>query len=125
MKVPRAFLEEAKRRCTPSVECPALLFGRGDEVEGWAWAENISASPYSFLLRTEEVYAEIKSAEEKGLGLVAIFHTHPGRPRPSPTDVKYMGLWPVAWIIADVFTWEVRAWRLAGGRLEEIPINVA
>lgn len=120
MRLPSAFMEEARARCGPDVECPALLFGRGAVVEMWTWPRNVAGSPYAFRLDPEEVYLHISAAGD--LDLLAVFHTHPGSPMPSPIDLRYMRLWPVVWIIADVYTWGVAAWRLHGG-LERVPLE--
>lgn len=125
MRVPRAFLEEARARCRPEAECAALLFGRGGEAARWRWARNVLHSPVAFKLDPEEVYAALLQAEGEGLELVAIFHSHPAGSRPSAVDAKYMRLWPVAWIIMDASTGEARAWRLGPQGLEEIPIYPA
>ncbi|MFB6491429.1 MAG: Mov34/MPN/PAD-1 family protein [Thermoproteus sp. AZ2] len=124
MRVPRAFLEEAKARCKPEAECAALLFGRGGDVLKWRWAE-AEADKYSFRIGAEEVYRAVTDAEAEGLELIAIFHSHPVGSRPSSVDAKYMRLWPVAWIIMDASTGEARAWRLGPQGLEEIPIYPA
>lgn len=123
MKAPRAFLEEAKRRCSPGEECPALLFGRGDVATKWRWMDNVLHSPAAFKLDPEEMYAALLQAEREGLELVAIFHTHPGPPAPSPHDLKYMAIWRVIWIIANVYTWEAAAWRIEGGTPARVPLE--
>lgn len=122
MKIPRAFLEEAMARCTPGTECAALLFGRGDVVEAWRWMRNVLNSPAAFRLDAEEMYKALAEAEEAGRELVAIFHTHPGPPAPSPLDVRYMAVWRVVWLIANVYTWEATAWILKNG-VEQVPVE--
>lgn len=124
MRIPRELVDELKARCDPGEECAALLFGVGDSVKAWRWMRNVAESPIVFKLDPEEVYAALKTAEEAGLELIALFHTHPGAPVPSPVDVKYMKMWRVVWVIANVYTAELRAWRLAGNRLEEVDIEV-
>ena len=88
-------------RCTPGAECAALLFGRGDVVEAWRWMRNVLNSPAAFRLDAEEMYKALAEAEGAGRELVAIFHTHPGPPDPSPLDVRYMFLGE-AFIIAAI-----------------------
>ncbi|MFP3200283.1 peptidase [Thermoproteus sp. CP80] len=125
MRVPRAFVEEARGRCNPDEECAALLFGVGDAARRWAWMENAARSPVEFRLDPERVYRAIADAERLGLELVAIFHTHPGAPVPSPLDLRHMAMWPVVWIIGDVRTMELRAWRLERGVLREVDIYIS
>ena len=124
MKIPGELVDELKAKCGPGEECAALLFGVGDSVKAWKWMRNVAGSPVEFRLDPEEVYAAVKAAEEAGLELVAIFHTHPGAPIPSPLDLKHMRMWRVVWVIANVYTAELRAWRMAGDRVEEVDINV-
>ncbi|HII46544.1 M67 family metallopeptidase [Pyrobaculum aerophilum] len=122
MKVPKAFLEEARKKCAPEAECVALIFGISDTALSWRWMKNVAASPVFFKLDPEEVYKAIVEAEERGEELLAIFHTHPGPPTPSWEDVRHMRLWPVTWIIANVFDWHISAWRIDGG-LKTIPLE--
>lgn len=111
MRIPKEFLEEARRRCTPREECVALLFGRGDAVTKWRWARNVAGSPVAFRIDPEEMYSAMAEAEEEGLELLGIFHTHPGPPIPSGVDLKYMRLWPVVWVISSMYSWRTAAWR--------------
>ncbi|MEM1572679.1 Mov34/MPN/PAD-1 family protein [Pyrobaculum sp.] len=123
MRIPREFLEEARRRCTPQEECVALLFGRDNAVAKWRWVRNLAGSPVAFRIDPEEMYRAITEAEEEGLELLAIFHTHPGPPTPSSVDLKYMRLWPVVWIISNTFSWKTTAWRLEK-TLREVQITL-
>ena len=123
MKIPAAFIQEARARCRPEAECVALLFGRGGAAAAWRWVRNAAASPVAFKIDPEELYAALREAEEVGLELVAIFHTHPGPPAPSAQDLRHMALWKVIWVIADVYTWDLAAWRLGEG-LEREPLEI-
>src|SRR5918992_380281 len=38
-------------------------------------------------------------AESKGMQVIAIFHSHPAKPWPSSTDIKFMEINPVVWVI--------------------------
>lgn len=125
MRVPRLFFQEAREKCREEVECAAFLFGVGTEVKSWKWMKNVAGSKYAFRLDPEEIYAAVTDAESRGLQLLAIFHSHPGEPVPSPVDLKYMDMWRVVWIIADIYTWRVAAWSLRGGALEKIEIEEA
>ncbi|MFN3805190.1 MAG: M67 family metallopeptidase [Pyrobaculum sp.] len=121
IKIPTAFLQEAREVCSPEAECPALLFGRGNTVYTWRWAKNLLGDRHAFEISPEEMYKHIKEGEEAGLELLAIFHTHPGDPKPSPLDLRHMRLWRIPWIIANIYTWEVAGWLLEGG-LREVEI---
>ena len=88
MKILARLLEEARQRCSPVAECPALLFGREETVLTWSWLRNVLNSPTAFLLDPEETYRAITDAEASGLELVAIFHTHPGPLPPAPSTLN-------------------------------------
>jgi proteasome lid subunit RPN8/RPN11 len=34
-----------------------------------------------------------------------------------------MELWPVVWVISDVYSWRTAAWRVWGGDLREVPLE--
>ena len=52
-------------------------------------------------------------AEEKGLDIVGIFHSHPkSLPSPSYTDMKFMKGNPIPWIIYSGLTKEMKAYLL-------------
>ncbi|MFN7105051.1 MAG: M67 family metallopeptidase [Pyrobaculum sp.] len=121
IKIPTAFLQEAREVCSPEVECPALLFGRRDTVYSWRWAKNLLRDKYAFEIDPEEMYRYIREGEETGLELLAIFHTHPGEPKPSRLDLRHMRLWKIPWIIANIYTWQVAGWALEG-ELKEVEI---
>lgn len=110
IEIPPEFFREAREKCHPDVECPALLFGRGNAVETWRWVENKTASATQFAIDPEEMYRHLREAEERGLQLLAIFHTHPGPPIPSAADVRHMKLWRVVWVVTDVYSWQSTAW---------------
>ncbi|MEM1662786.1 MAG: Mov34/MPN/PAD-1 family protein [Pyrobaculum sp.] len=122
MKIPSDFFKEARSICREEVECVAFLFGVGGEVKKWRWMKNTARSKYAFRLDPEEIYIAFLEAAE--LEHVAIFHTHPGEPVPSPIDIYYMGLWRVVWIIADIYTWRVAAWRVRERKLEKVEIYI-
>lgn len=122
MKLPRSFLDEIERRCSPREECVALLFGIGGEVSSWVWLKNVARSAIEFKVDPEEFYSALAEAEARGAELLAIFHTHPGPPVPSDLDLKYMRLWRVVWIIANVYTLELAGWMATPWGIK--PINV-
>lgn len=63
--------------------------------------------------------------EREGLELVAIYHSHPvGPARPSETD-RSQAFWRVPYVIFDMQTGEVRAYRLPEGDEVAIQLEVA
>lgn len=87
-----------------SYESCALLFGKKENdklvIKEVFLAENIEKSPVNFTIANEQLIRGYKEAEEKGLEVIGIFHSHPNsEPYPSMTDKKFMEINPVAWVI--------------------------
>ena len=98
----------------PNESC-ALLFGKkeNDEIKinEIFPAENIEESPINFTISNEQLIQGYKIAEEKGLEVIGIFHSHPdSEPYPSATDKKFMEINPVIWLIFSVSKNEFKAY---------------
>ena len=98
-------LAKIAKEALPNESC-AFLLGRVDEEENGqsqvteiAAMANADSSPYSFSIEPSELLKIYDDAEKRHLQVTAIFHSHPGRPSPSGTDIKYMELNPVVWLI--------------------------
>jgi proteasome lid subunit RPN8/RPN11 len=100
---------------TPNEACGLLLL-RASVAEEYVRGRNAAASPYRFEL---EVDPEIWFREDDGYEL-AVFHSHiSSPPRPSRTDVENIGLWEGRpYVILNLRSGELAAWRIAGGRVE-------
>jgi proteasome lid subunit RPN8/RPN11 len=99
-----------------------LSDGRVDEVFR---GENTKNSPYAFDLDGKSLIAA-NELEDEGFG-VAIYHSHPRSPaEPSQTDInvaQYPGwLYLIVSLAAEP---DVRAWKIADGRVEEEPLDVS
>ena len=98
-------------------EACAILLGNKDEK---IWntteiflTENIEKSEINFTVSNEQLLEGYKMAEEKGLDVVGIFHSHPkSLPSPSNTDIKFMKGNPIPWIIYSGLTKEMKAYLL-------------
>ena len=98
-------------------EACAILLGSKDET---IWetteiflTENIEKSEVNFTVSNEQLLEGYKMAEEKGLDVVGIFHSHPkSLPSPSNTDIKFMKGNPIPWIIYSGLTKEMKAYLL-------------
>jgi [CysO sulfur-carrier protein]-S-L-cysteine hydrolase len=84
----------------PNESC-AFLFGSSSEstVTEILLMKNVDSSPYSFSIEPSELLDAYDKAGKKGLDVIGIFHSHPGEPSPSTTDLKYMEINPVIWLI--------------------------
>ena len=106
-------------------ECCGYLSARGGVVEQVFRAENLRNSPYGYeldgrsLLRANEL--------DDGGSEVGIYHSHPrSAALPSQTDINLATYphWTYLIVSLDGEP-EVRAWRIAEGRVEEEPVELA
>lgn len=100
----------------PSEAC-ALLAGtpveEGNAVSVLAAlpATNAADEPETaFVIPSDELIGAYKRAEDNGLAIVGIFHSHPASGAvPSEADRRMMRINPVAWVIYSVRDGEARA----------------
>ncbi len=77
-------------------------------------ANNADKSQVSFSIEPKELLDAYSKAESMGLEIVAIFHSHPAPAKPSSTDVKYMEINPVPWLILSTTNNELAAFLYDG-----------
>ena len=121
----RKLLSEESMSNTPNESC-ALLFGKKENdrliIKEVFLAENIEKSPVDFTIANEQLISGYKEAEEKGLEVIGIFHSHPNsEPYPSMTDKKFMEINPVAWVIFSDISKGFKAY-MCESDIIEIPI---
>ncbi len=113
----------------PNESC-ALLAGEIKEKETYREvrvqeilvARNAEKSIVSFSIDEMELIDLYEKAETAGLQVVSIFHSHPSKPIPSSTDLKFMKINPIVWLIYSSITYEFRAFILIE-YLEEVEIE--
>ena len=96
MKIPLNVIEELISQAqldAPNETCGYLLgTDNGDseaEVTENYWMENIDHSPEHFSFSPKEQFAALRYAREKGLKILANWHSHPASPsRPSQEDLR-------------------------------------
>ncbi len=106
----------------PNESC-AILFGRIDEqktiVKEIFLTKNIDESPVNFTISPEQLIKCYKTAEEKKMEVVGIFHSHPNSEAyPSNTDKKFMYSNPVVWVIYSGISNEFKAYVLESDVVE-------
>lgn len=99
----RQFLIEHAKKYAPNESC-ALLFGKINQenytVQEVFLTKNADSSPINFTISNEELLRGYALAEQKGLEVIGIFHSHPhSEAVPSTTDKKFMEINPVVWVI--------------------------
>jgi proteasome lid subunit RPN8/RPN11 len=113
----------------PNESC-ALLAGEFEEKETYTeirvlkilTAKNADKSVISFSIDEMELIDLYEKAEADGLQVVSIFHSHPSKPIPSSTDLKFMKINPIVWLIYSSIMYEFRAYILTE-ELEEVEIE--
>jgi proteasome lid subunit RPN8/RPN11 len=82
----------------PNESC-AFLLGHNYKVAEILPMRNIDESPIKFTIEPAELLQAYNLAESKGMEVIAIFHSHPAKAWPSSTDIKFMEINPVVWVI--------------------------
>lgn len=101
-------------------ECVGALGGHvdGERVEAVALypLANVSPDPERrYLADPVHLLRALRAMQAEGLGLVALYHSHPRGPAsPSQTDT-YLAAYPVPYVIADLRTRSLHAYRLPEG----------
>ena len=87
--------------------------------------ENDDKSEIKFAINEEKLYLLYRKAESINLSVVGIYHTHPSNPIPSKTDMKYMEINPVPWLINSTITDETKCYIHNGSKgIQEIELIV-
>ncbi len=120
-------LEKIAKDDTPFESC-ALLLGSVEnnrvKVSDILQAKNLEHSTVTFQIDPAFIFKAYQKADQEGKELVAIFHSHPAPPRPSPTDLHYMEVNPVVWLILSTITNKIEGHQLLEGEIRNIEVLV-
>jgi proteasome lid subunit RPN8/RPN11 len=122
----RTLIEHAKKYA-PNESC-ALLFGKATQdnyvVQDIFLTKNIDGSPINFTISNEELLRGYSQAEQRGLEVIGIFHSHPhSEAAPSSTDKKFMEINPVVWVIFSNSTEDFAAYILES-KIEPVSVRI-
>jgi proteasome lid subunit RPN8/RPN11 len=106
----------------PDESC-ALLLGENNIVVEILPIRNVDESPITFSIESTELVHAYNLAESKGLQVIAIFHSHPAKPSPSSTDIKFMEINPVVWLIYSTTEWRLKAY-VYDDDIKEVTIKI-
>ncbi len=129
LSIPLGILEEIVKAAEGSeIEVCGLLLGRREgevfSVHEARFITNRLNSSMEFEMEPLKMVEAIDEAEERGLEVVGIFHSHlKCPPRPSGRDLRGMELWPVVWLIVDE-KGDYGAYVLREGRVEKVSAKV-
>ena len=106
-------------------ECCGCVRGRDGTVEEVVRSQNLRASPYGYELDPKSLLAA-NEWDDEGFE-VGIYHSHPRSAAvPSQTDINLAHYPHWLYLIVSLESDpEVRAWRIADGRVAEEPIELA
>ncbi|MHB0912745.1 MAG: M67 family metallopeptidase [Armatimonadota bacterium] len=91
MRIPSGILAEIidHARIDAPVEACGLLAGTGSDIVKSYRLTNADISPEHFSLVPKEQFAVMKDARDLGLGILAVYHSHPETPaRMSDEDLR-------------------------------------
>ena len=116
-------LEGIAKHALPNESC-AFLLGHNDNVKEILKVRNSDESPVTFRIESADLLHTYYLAESKGMQVIAIFHSHPTKPWPSSTDVKFMEINPVVWVIYSTTDDQLRAFIYDDDLVKEVHIRI-
>jgi proteasome lid subunit RPN8/RPN11 len=110
-------------------ECCGMIGGSSDEATSVIRVANSAASPLRYEMDPQEQYNALKTIEDGGNELLAIYHSHTKSVAyPSQTDVNQAVAWPeqiyVIVSLADEEAPDVKAYLLKDLRIADVEIDV-
>jgi [CysO sulfur-carrier protein]-S-L-cysteine hydrolase len=105
-------------------ECCGYMRLAEDRVDQVFRSQNLRDSPYGYEIDPKSLLAA-NDLDDDGFG-VAIYHSHPRSPaEPSQTDINLAHYPHWLYVIVSLAGEpNVRAWRIADGKVEEEPVSV-
>lgn len=113
--------------CAPEEAC-GIVAGRDGKSLDVVPLENVLHSATRYRIAPQAQFEAFSVLMAQGQELLAIFHSHPRGPaRPSRIDIAEAFYPNTAYLIwaPDAHDWCCRAFRIAGDRAREIPLQVA
>ena len=110
-------------------ECCGMVGGRGGEATEVVRVTNSAASPLRYEMEPQGQYNALKSIEDGGNELLAIYHSHTkSAAYPSQTDVNQAVAWPeqiyVIVSLADEDAPDVKAYLLKDLKIADATLEV-
>jgi len=132
MRIAQSLIDEmvAHARADLPNECCGMVGGRDGEAEVVVRVENAAASPLRYEMDPQGQYDALKSIEDEGRELLAIYHSHTkSAAYPSQTDVNQAVAWPeqvyLIVSLAERDNPDVKAYLLKEMRIADVELDVA
>jgi proteasome lid subunit RPN8/RPN11 len=131
LKISQALIDEMVAHAREDLpnECCGMVGGRDGAAETVIRVANSAASPLRYEMDPQEQYNALKSIEDGGGELLAIYHSHTkSAAYPSQTDVNQAVAWPeqvyLIVSLADEDTPDVKGYLLRDLKIADVEINV-
>lgn len=129
LTIPRAIHAEliAHAQADAPIEACGILGGTEGAVSAIYRMANTDQSNEHFTMDPKEQFAVVKELRNRGVGMLAIYHSHPETPaRPSEEDIR-LALTPgVSYVIVSLAGAEpdIKSFRITDGVVEPEPIEI-
>jgi proteasome lid subunit RPN8/RPN11 len=131
VKISQALVDEMIAHAREDVpnECCGMVAGKDGTAVEVLRGINVAASPLRYEMTGQSFFDMLKAIEDKGLQLVAIYHSHTKSPAyPSQTDVNQGQNWPeqiyVIISLADAENPDVQAFHLADLKIADAELEI-
>jgi [CysO sulfur-carrier protein]-S-L-cysteine hydrolase len=131
MKISRALIDEMVAHAREDLpnECCGMIGGRDGEATEVIRVANAAASPLRYEMDPQGQFDALKSIEDEGEELLAIYHSHTkSAAYPSQTDVNQAVAWPdqvyLIVSLADPESPEVKAYLLKDMKIADVALDV-
>ncbi len=132
MRIAQSLLDELVAHAREDLpnECCGLIGGRDGEATRVIRVANSAASPLRYEMDPQQQYNALKSIEDEGDELLAIYHSHTkSAAYPSQTDVNQAVAWPeqiyVIVSLAEADAPDVKAYLLEDLKIADAELEVA
>lgn len=87
--------------------------------------ENIANSEYSFIMDPDQIIKVYQWASNNELEVIGVYHSHLDGARPSSTDVIFMQINELIWLIYEVSSSKFKAFILENETVKEVEIKIS
>ena len=121
-------LERLAKDSIPLESC-ALLLGKKKSLTNYSVknviiTKNFSKSSTFFEVDPKDLIILYEKSKSMNLDVISIFHSHPSIPYPSASDLRYMEINPVIWLIYSTMEFSFKAYLLSEEKkIIEVLIN--
>ena len=130
LEIPRHIFEQMLTEATEAlpIEACGILAGRGRTVTEFYKMTNTAGSAVRFMMAPEEQFAVARDVRNKGLEMLAIYHSHPAAgARPSAEDIR-LALTPdvihVILSLVDADNHVLKGFVFEDGSVTEAPVDI-